>query len=142
MFLFFFHSFFPFFRFLHFSSFYSMFFHSLSCSFMFFIFFHFLSFSFFSFFFFFFFLSGAQNLIFLGLNFVTISFNFSVKKNNFSAGLEGGVVNNPFEASFPVCFRFFFHPFFFSLSYFVKKCVSLFFFSSICIRVQQKMFPP
>ena len=62
-----------------FLSFSVIFFHVLSCYF---------SFSFF------FFLSGAQNLLFWGLNFVTISLNISPKKFNFSARLGGC----PFEA--------------------------------------------
>ena len=93
--------------FFHFLSFSFMFFHVLSCSFIFFhfsfiffylsfIFFHFsfiffhLSFMFLSFsFIFFHFLSfsfsllGAQNLIFSGLNFVTISLDSSYVKNQF-----------------------------------------------------------
>ena len=67
---------------LHFLSFSFIFFHFLSCSFMF---FHFLSFSFIFFHFLSFSLSlfCAQNLIFLGLNFVTISRDSSQVKNQF-----------------------------------------------------------
>ena len=83
----------------HYRSFSFMFFHVLSCSF---IFFHFLSFSFiffhflpFSFIFchfllYSFFLSGAQNLIFFGLNFDTISLDNSYVKNQFFGPISGG----------------------------------------------------
>ena len=93
--------FFQFFIFLHFLSFSFMFFHLLSCSFICFhllscsfIFFHFPSFSFFSFIFFHFLsfsfiLLGAQNLIFLGLNFVTISLDSSNVKNHFLGPSRG-----------------------------------------------------
>ena len=60
------------FIFVHVLSFYDIFFHVLSCSFMF---FHFLSCSLS--------LLGAQNLIFLGLHFVTISLDSSSVKNQF-----------------------------------------------------------
>ena len=69
--------------FLHVPSFSLIFSHFLSCSF---IFFHFLSFSLS--------LLGAQNLIFWGLNFVTISLDSSYVKNQFLG--PSGVVLNPF----------------------------------------------
>ena len=63
--------------FFHVLSYSFIFFHVLSCSFMF---FHVLS------------LLGAQNLRFLGLNFVTISLNSSYVKKSFLGPISGGVV--------------------------------------------------
>ena len=90
--------------FVHFLSFSIMFFHFLSFSF---IFFHFLSFSFIFFYFLSLFLLGAQNLFFLGLNFVTISIDSSYVKNQFWG--PSRVV--PFGLSFPYVPPFFFLPF-------------------------------
>ena len=108
---------FIFFVFLHFLSFYSCslffchflsfsimcFLFSFSCFFFFFFFFLFLFF----FFFFFFFLLGAQNLIFLGINFVTISLNISLKKTFFGPSRR---VQQPFQAFFSFFFLLFFPP--------------------------------
>ena len=90
----------PFFHFLSFSLifvhflclFFCLFlFHFLSCSFMF---FHFLSFSFSFYFMFFHVLSfsllGAQNMIFWGLNFVTISLDSSYQKKTILGPISGG----------------------------------------------------
>ena len=102
------------FIFFHFSIFIVSFFHFLSISF---IFFHFLSFSFI------FFLSGAQNLIFSGLNFVAISLNLSFEKNQFF-GQSRGV---PFWGFFSFFPPFSFPPF--SFFFFFFYIFSFFFFS-------------
>ena len=91
----------------HFSSFSVMFFHVLSCSFMF---FHVLSFSFS--------LLGAQNLIFSGLNFVTISLDRSHVKKQFWGPSR---VVHPFGPSFP-----FFPPFFSPVFFFFFFCFLFF----------------
>ena len=112
------------FLFSHFLSFSFMFFHVLSCSDIFcyflscpFIFFHFLSFSFH-------FLSGAQkNLIFLGLNFVTISLdNSDVKKQFF--GPVSGCFFFFFLCFFKKYFSFFLHfsSFLFIFHFFNRAC--------------------
>ena len=89
-----------------------IFFHFLLFSF---IFFHFLSFSFI--------LLGAQNLIFSGLNFVTISFDSSYVKNQF-LGPSRGVLIHPFGPSLP-----FLHTCFFSrvLSFFLLFYIFIFY---------------
>ena len=99
-----------------------MFFHSLSCSLM------FLSCSFcFSFS-----LLGAQNLIFLGLNFVTISLDSSyVKKQlilatHLGGGRGEGGVKYPFGPSFPLFFLLFF-VFFLAFFHFSHFCSFLHF---------------
>ena len=87
-----------------------MFSHVLSCSFMFFhvlsrsfMFFHVLSFSFSLF--------GAQNLIFLSLNFVTISLDRSHVNNQFWGKSRGVVVKTTLGPLF-LFFPLFFLPFF------------------------------
>ena len=120
IFSFFFHhfsSFFRFFHFLHFYIFSFIFFHFLSFSF---IFFHFLSFSFI----FFHFLSVySQNLIFWGLNFVTISLDSSYAKINFCAHLGWYTLSALFSF-----FSYFFPPFFvFSFFFFLIFCSFLHF---------------
>ena len=82
------------------------------------------------FFFFFFFLSGTQNLIFLGLNFVTIFLDISDVKKHFlgpSWG-EGGVVN-PLRPSFPFFLLYFLFFFFLFLSLFYCSFFFFVFFS-------------
>ena len=105
------------------------------------------SFFFFFCFFFFFFLSGAQNLLFRASISSRFLSTFYLKKKQFfgPSRAEG----DPTEASYPVffvpffllfLFNFFF--FFFFVFVFFMFFYICFFFSSICIRVQQKMFPP
>ena len=110
--------------FLHFLSFSFMFFHFLSFFFHFsfiflsfsFIFFHFLSFS----------LLGAQNLFFLGLNFVTISLDVSHVKNQF-LGPSRVVKETPSGPLLPFFPTFFFSLVFcFFLVFFEKKSLFLF----------------
>ena len=106
------------FIFLHFPSFSFIFFHFLSFSF---IFFHFLSFSFI--FFHFFSLLGAQNLIFSGLNFVTISHSSNVK-NQFvgpSRVVGGTPLGTLFLFSYFFLSRFFFFCLFSCFLYFHFK---------------------
>ena len=95
-----------------------IFFHFLSFSF---IFFHFLSFSFI--------LLGAQNLIFLGINFVTISLDSSEVKNQFLAHL-GRYSFGPSFPFFLLFFSFVFFVFFLAFYFFIfpKKKFLLFFF--------------
>ena len=123
-----------------------MFFHVLSFSFIFFhfllvsfIFFHFLSFSFSIFcflsfsFFCFSFLSGAQNLIFWGLNVVTISLDSSKKKSIFLPSfwpISGG---KPLFVLFS-CISSFFLPFFLALPV-VYQLVTIWFSVKIRLRV-------
>ena len=142
---FFFLSFFHFSSFLfHFLIFFCHFFHY---SFIFFHFFHVLSFLFLFFFFFFSFLflflflfvGCSKSDFVLGLNFVTISLDSSLQRINFSARLLG-------TTSLYGLFSFFssllFFLLFFSFSFSLKKLFSLIFFSVMCVRVLQKMFPP
>ena len=112
------------FIFFHFPSFSIIFFHFLTC---YFIFYHFLSFSIifyhfqsFSFIFLSFSLSllGAQNMIFLCLNFVTISLDSSYVKNQFFGPISGG--RYPFGPSFP------FFSYFFSTAFFLTIFFSFF----------------
>ena len=79
-----------------------MFFHFRSFSF---IFVHFLSFSFI--FFHFLYLLGAQNLIFLGLNFVTISLDSSYVKYQFFGPISGGTPLGPLFLFFSPVFCLF-----------------------------------
>ena len=101
-----------------------IFFHFLTCSFMFFyclslsfIVFHCLSFSLS--------LLGAQNLFFLGLNFVTISLDNSYVKNQFVG--PSRVLATPLWALFSFFFPSFFSRF---LSFFLLFICSFFFFRS------------
>ena len=109
-----------------------MFFHFLSFSF---IFFHFLPFSFIfcHFLLYSFFLSGAQNLIFFGLNFDTISLDNSYVKNQFLGPSRVAALWALFSS-----FSYFFVPFFvffllFIFSFSVEK-VSSFLFSCISFK--------
>ena len=77
-------------------------------------------------------LLGAQNLIFLGLNFVTISLDSSFVKNQFFGPISG------LFFSFFLIFCSFLHFFgilmFFIFSFFPKKKVSSFLFSCISFK--------
>ena len=119
-----------------FDNFSFIFFHFLSCSFFFFLFFQFFFFFFFSFS-----LSGAK-ILFLGLNFVTISLHISVQKNSFFRPVWGGVCTplKPLFLFFSPFFLFFFFSLdlvllFFPFPFFNRHVFLYFLFSSISIRV-------
>ena len=122
------------FIFFHFLSFSFTFFHFLSLSFIFFhflsfsfIFFHFLSFSFFVF-------VGCSNLIFLGLNFVTISLDSSYVKNQIlgpSRVANFGPISGGTKNFGPWLFLFF--PTFLPLPFFVVLLLFMFHFFSFFV---------